>query len=120
MRSAFTLDYRYDKSYIKLIGNIYFMTTMCLNLNHVHKNVSPLSKEATINVFNARQQFKCAIFLLRSKQTCFCRSLVKGFLFLERQKNHIKILFEICLVQHVPTKTVFIFQFTKILTFTTV
>ena len=57
-----------------------------------------LSAEAIINARNALLCVKCAIFLLKIKQTPFSCRLVQGFTFLKRVQNQYNILLAICFV----------------------
>ena len=62
------------------------------------KRLFNLSAEAIINVRNARLCVRCAILLLKNKQTPFSCRLVKVFTFLKRDQNQFKKLLEMCIV----------------------
>ena len=62
------------------------------------KRLFNLSAEAIINVRNARRCVRCAIFLLKNKQTPLSCRLVKVFTFLKRIENQFKMLLEMCIV----------------------
>ena len=70
------------------------------------KRLFNLLREAIINVRRVGLCAKCAIFLLKMKQSPFDSRLVKGFTFLKRAQNQFNMLFEmsIVLANFVPTE----------------
>ena len=68
-----------------------------------------LPAEAIINVRNARLCARCAMFLLKVQEITFSCRLVKAFTFLKRVQDQLKMLLEMCIVQHEEMKSVFTF-----------
>ena len=62
------------------------------------KRLFNLSAEGTINARNARLCVRFAIFLLKIKEIPFSCRLAKGFTFLKRTQNQVKMLFEMSIV----------------------
>ena len=97
MCSAFTPNCGYDNSTIILIGDVYCpIQSVWVNVACT-KRLFNLSAEAMLNVRNARLCVRCAIFLLKNKQTLFSCRLVKVFTFLKRTKSQFKMLLEMCI-----------------------
>ena len=116
--TAFALDSRCNKSNNKLIVNVYWPNTLCLDLICLHKNCFKLSTEATISVLNAGQPVGCAIFPLRKKHSRFL-GFIRGFIFKKRCRNQFKMFLEICDVQCAQTKSLCTSQPTKLSASTT-
>ena len=65
-----------------------------------------LLAEAIINISSVGLCVRCAIFLLKIKQILFSCRLVKGYTFLKRLQNQLKMFLEMCIVlaSIVPTE----------------
>ena len=98
MCSAFTPNCGYDNSTIIPFGDVIVQIQSVWVNFACTKRLFNLSAEAIINVRNARLCVRCAIFLLKNKQTPFSCRLVKVFLFLKGTKNQFKMLLEMCIV----------------------
>ena len=90
MCSAFTVVCGYDNSTINLTGDLFCPNTSCSGKLCLYKTLFNLSAEAIINVRNARLCARCAIFILRIKQTTFSGRLVKGFTVFEESPKSIQ------------------------------
>ena len=96
--SAFTPDCGYDNGAINIIGTgIAQIQSVWINFACT-KRLFNLLAEAIINVHNVDLCARCAIFLLKIKQTPFSCPLVKGFTFLKRAQNQFKMLLEMSFV----------------------
>ena len=94
--SAFTPEYQYDISNIKLLRNVLCQKTMCSGILCVHKICFNLSAEATLNVFNASPCVRCAVFPLRNQKTRFVsRFRQKIFIFEDLQKSFQDVIGEV-------------------------
>ena len=86
------------------IGLLFSLETCIFQIQSVWVNFActkrlfNLSAEAIINVRNARLCARCAIFLLKNKQTPLSCRLVKEFTFLRRVQNQFRMLLEMCFV----------------------
>ena len=69
--SAFIPDCGLDNSASNLIGDVYCLNTKCLGKRCLHKTLLNILAEAIINVRNVGLCARCAIFLLKIKQTAF-------------------------------------------------
>ena len=72
MCSAFTPDCRYDKSVIKIIGNVYCPITLCSGLLCVLKRTSQSVSRSEYSVLTARRPVR---FTLKNKQNHFDRGI---------------------------------------------
>ena len=88
----------WDNSTIILIGDVYYPNTKCSCKFCLHKKIFNLSAEAIINVLNARQCVRCAIFLSKIKQAPFYCRLAQGFTLLRKIQNQFRILLELRIV----------------------
>ena len=97
-----------------------FVRTQCVRVYFAcTKRLFILLKDATLNVPNACLRGRWGIGPLKNKQTRFSWSLIEGFKFLKRQKICMKMILQMCIVQHALMRNVFSFQPTKLLVFST-
>ena len=88
--SAFTLDCRYDKRIMKLIGNVYCPETMCSDILCVHRKTFQSLETSDYQCPQWSSTCQVRIIPLRNKQIRFSWSLFKGFIFLKRRKKSIQ------------------------------
>ena len=87
-----------------IIALLYSLETCIVQIQSVWvnfactKSLFNLWAQAIINVRKVRLCVRCAIFLLKNKQTPFSCRLVKVFTFLKRTKDQFKMLLELCIV----------------------
>ena len=98
MCSAFAPDFGYNNISINPIGDVCCPKTKCPVNFACAKRLFNLSAEAIINARNARLCVRCAIFCFKIKQIPLSDHLVKGFTFLKRLGNELKMLLEMYFV----------------------
>ena len=89
--SAFTRDSWNKKNIINFIGSEYCPNGMCSEKFCLHEKNFQSFQKVIVSVLLASPPVKCAIFPLRNKQCHFSCSLTKGFTFLKKRKNQIKL-----------------------------
>ena len=99
MSGAFTPNCGYDNSTINLIGDVYCPNSKCLGKLCLHKKTfQSLGRSDYQCPQCAPVCVRCAIFLLKNKETPFSCRLVKVFKFLKRIHNQFKMVLEVCIV----------------------
>ena len=98
MCSAFTPECGYDVSLIVFIGDVFCPNTKCSGTLCLHKKTFQSPGRSDYQCPQCACVSRCTIFLLKIKQISFSCRLTKGFTFLERVPNQIKMLLELSIV----------------------
>ena len=106
MCSAFTPDCGYNNSTNILIGDVYCPNTKCSGRICLHKKrLFNHLGETIINVRNVGLCARCAVFILKIRESPFFCRLVKGFISLNRTQNQFKMLLEMSIVLAIIVST---------------
>ena len=114
MCSAFTPDCRFNNSVFKFIGNVFGPNTMCSNILCCTKKTFQSWKKWLPRYSMHAHVSGARCSLRRIKQVCFSWNLAKVFVFFKRRENQFKMFLEMCIVQQDQTKSLFIFEPTKL------
>ena len=97
---VFTLDSRCDRSFSKLIGNVFFPNTMFLDILCVPKKTFPSLDRSLYHY--TQGEFMCHVGNnpFEEQTNSFFLNLAEVLTYLKRLENQLKMLLELCIVHH--------------------